>query len=142
MFVRPTAGISTPLGERTNEVQLEFIQHCFTIYKDFIRPFLPESKVYHHTPEVSGFAPKGWGILETTSKNGSKGILGVFQLSNPKERETVVRLRGVDISKNYLVTFDNMRKSCEMSGVVLVNEGIRIRLEGALTSELILFSAM
>ena len=142
LFVRPTGQVNAPLGERLNDIHLEFFKHCFGLYKDFIRPFLPESKVYHHTPTITDIQPKGFGILETAAKDGTRGILGVFQLSSPKERETVVRLKGADVSKEYEVTFDNARRTCKVSGYALVNEGIRIWLEGALTSELVLYKAM
>lgn len=142
LFVRPSGALNVPLGARLNDVQLEFFKHCYSLYKEFIRPFLPDSVIYHHTPEVSEKEPKGFGILEAAAADGLRGMLGVFQLSDPKERETVVRLRGADISRQYRVTFDNSRKSCEISGYALANEGVRIRLDGALTSELVLYRAI
>jgi alpha-galactosidase len=109
------------------------------LYKDFVRPFQPESRIYHHTPVMPGIEPRGTGILELTADDASRGILGVFQLSNPDSPETVVRFRGVDVAKRYRVTWDNRGSSVVLDGLRLVEEGLRFRLDGALTSELILY---
>ena len=142
LFVRPTVSIATPNGARTNTDQLAFMRRCVDLYKNFIRPFLPTARVYHHTPECFRPQPSGTGILETAAADASRGMLGVFRLSSPAESETVVRLRGVDRSRRYRVTFDNRNETCEVSGYELANAGLRIRLDGALTSELVLYEAV
>ena len=139
LFVRPTVGISPPVGERMNPELLEFLRHSLDIYKNFVRLFLPDSDIFHHTPDSGELQPKGFGIIEAAAKDGSRGMLGVFQLASPKEREIVVYPRGVDVSRSYDVTFDNSRRVCRVEGYALKNGGIHIRLDGALTSELILY---
>ena len=69
--------------------------------------------------------------------------MAVFRLSGPGSAapEVVVKLRGADISKRYRVRFDNSGSETELSGYCLVKEGVPVRLEGALTSELLLFTA-
>jgi alpha-galactosidase len=69
--------------------------------------------------------------------------VGVFRLSGPGSAppEVVVKLRGADIAKRYRVRFDNSGSETELSGYRLVKEGVPVRLEGALTSELVLFTA-
>ena len=118
---------------------MEFVKRNLELYKNFIRPFLPESKIFHHTPEFGYIEPQGFGILELDSANGDRGILGVFQLSNPAADTAVIRLRGIDPSRDYEVTFDNRGKTCTVSGYKLANDGIAITLAGALTSELIYY---
>ena len=140
--MRPTVCISPPVGERLNPELLEFLRHSLDIYKNFVRPFLPESNIYHHTPDSSELQPKGFGIIEAAAKDGSKGMLGVFQLANPKERETVIHPRGVNASRTYNVTFDNTRRTCKVDGFTLKNDGLHIRLDGALTSELVLYNEL
>lgn len=139
MFVRPTVSIANPNGAQLNTDQLDFMRHCVDLYKDFIRPFLPESKVYHHTPECFVAEPRGMGVLETAAKDASRGMLGIFRLSASEQEEITVRLRGVSRSKKYLLTFDNSGETCEVSGYQLMNEGVHVRLTGALTSELVLY---
>ena len=139
MFVRPTVGSTFyPLGYEMNSQQMGFIRHCVELYKEFIRPFMPEGVIYHHTPVVDGKDPKGCGVLELSARDGSKGILGVFRLSDGSD-ETTVCLRGVDESALYKIAWDNKNVSAEVDGYRLAQEGIRIRLGAALTSELILY---
>jgi alpha-galactosidase len=40
------------------------------------------------------------------------------------------------------VTWDNSGQSCEVDGFTLVQQGVVVRLEGALTSELLLFETV
>ena len=60
-------------------------------------------------------------------------------LSASDQEEITVRLRGASRSKKYMLTFDNSGETCEVSGYRLMNEGVHVRLAGALTSELILY---
>jgi len=100
------------------------------------------SRIYHHTPEVSGLDPHGWGVLELDSSDGTRGFCGLFQLSAPTQPEYLLRLRGLDVSRRYRVTFDNSGQTCEVDGLTLMKQGITVRLEGGLTSELLLFEAL
>lgn len=142
MFITPTFGVFNPTGSIKNPRQIEFIKRNIKLYKNFIRSFLPKSKIYHHTPEFGYIEPQGFGILELDSEEGDRGILGVFQLSNPFTNTVIVRLRGIDVSKKYEITFDNDGKTCIVSGYQLVNEGVTIYLCGALTSELVYYKAV
>jgi hypothetical protein len=47
----------------------------------------------------------------------------------------------IDFSKTYEVTFSNSGKTLEIAGSRLLQEGIPVRLEGNLTSELLIFRA-
>ena len=49
------------------------------------------------------------------------------------------RLRGLDVSRRYKVTFDNTGTSSVASGFNLKQQGIRLDLSRPLTSELLLF---
>ncbi len=142
LFVRPTVSVFHPLGSEGNPVQLAIVRRHLDLYKRFVRPFMKTGRIYHHTPHLDGFEPRGWGVLELASRERDRGIAGLFLLSNPKEREYVLRLRGLDRSKTYKVTWDNCSQSAEVSGFILMDQGLTVRLEGALTSELILFEAI
>ena len=138
LFARPTIGGFKPPYAEANPAQLETVRHNIQLYKSFVRPMHRRSLLFHHTPELED-SLRGFGILEMADRDASQGMLGVFRLAEPEQSETLVTLRGVDISADYEVTFDNTRRTCRMSGVQLSQQGIRVRLDGALTSELVLY---
>jgi len=84
--------------------------------------------------------PFDYGAVGQKTKN--PGIAGVFQLAAPRERTYQLRLRGLDRSKRYRVTWDNSGQSTVVDGFTLMNQGLAIELGGALTSELLLFAAV
>ncbi len=139
LFVRPTFGFLHPLGSAWNPLMLERARHWIDLYKSFVRPFMAAGRIYHHTPEVDGIDPQGWGVLELASKDRARGICGLFQLSAPREPEYLLRVRGLDASRRYRVTWDSTGQAAEIDGFVLMKQGVPVRLEGALTSELLLF---
>ncbi|MCE5198647.1 MAG: alpha-galactosidase [Armatimonadota bacterium] len=141
MFVRPTFGFLYPLGSKENPVMGERMRHFVNLYKNFISPWMPTGRIYHHTPAAEGPAPKGWGVLESASRDRKRAICGLFQLSSPQEPEYLLRLRGLDESLTYKVTFDNSNRTCRIDGFTLMKQGLTIRLEGALTSELLIIEA-
>ncbi len=142
LFVRPTIGTTCPLGAGLNPILVARIRHMVDIYKNFVRRFMSEGRIYHHTPTFDGPEPKGWGVLELAAHDRSRGIAGVFQLSAPRKSEYMLRLRGLDVSRRYRVTWDNRGQVCEVDGFTLMEQGILVRLEGALTSELLLFDSV
>jgi alpha-galactosidase len=117
-------------------------KHWIELYKNFVRPYIDTSRIYHHTPEISGLDPHGWGVIELASEDRTKGICGLFQLSAPTQPEYELRLRGLDVSRRYRVTFDNSGQTSVVDGFLLMEQGITVRLEGALTSELLVLEAV
>lgn len=142
LFLEPKFGFLYPPGSQPNPVFLARAKRWAGLYKDFVRPFLPTSRIYHHTPEVLGPEPQGWGVLELDSSDRTRGICGLFQLSAPTKAEYRLRPRGLDLSKRYKVTFDNVGESVTVDGFTLIEQGLLVRLEGALTSELLIFEAV
>jgi hypothetical protein len=142
MFTHMTIGGITPSGVTINEKQIEIIKHHVTLYKEFVRPFIADSNVYHHTPELPRKKPIGYGALELDAADGLTGILGIFQLDTPQNGEICIKLRGIDASRTYRVTFDNTEAVCTVSGYELTQKGLNIHLEGALSSELVLYEAV
>jgi alpha-galactosidase len=141
LFCQPTFGFLYPLGSKVNPIMKDHMLHFVDLYRNFVSPFMPTSRIYHHTPEAAGPGPKGWGVLESASRDRKRGLCGIFQLSSPDEPEYLLRLRGLDQSLTYKVTFDNSRRTCRVDGFTLMTQGLTIRLEGALTSELLVFEA-
>jgi len=142
LFVRPTFGFTYPLGAQPNPLLLARLKRWTALYKEFARPMMATGRLYHHTPEVGGPDPQGWGVLELASADRARGMCGLFQLAAPTAPEYTVRLRGLDVSRRYRVTWGNAGQTCEVDGFTLMQRGLTVRLEGALTSELLLFEAV
>ena len=103
---------------------------------------MPESRIYHRTPDTPKARENGNVIVEVASNNSAKGAVGVFNVSFSGERLVNFTPKGIDISKNYRVYFDNVRKNVELSGASIMQNGISIKLGAALTSELVLYEAI
>ncbi len=137
LFGRPTVGLIYP-----NPLQMERLTHAIQLYKNFVRPFHRESRIFHHTPtEVAGEHP-GWGVLELDAPDQSRGIAAFFRLDTTGASEYLFRPRGLDVARTYAVTFDNVGKTTRVDGFMLATQGILIRLESALTSELLIFDTV
>lgn len=138
LFARPTIGQLYPNGAAPNPAQLSRVRHMVDLYKSFVRPLLHPGQIYHHTPTVPAPEPQGWGVLELASRERTHAIAGLFRLSASCEPEYLLRMRGLDVSRRYRVTWDNTGHACELDGFTLTNEGVVVRLEGPLTSQLLL----
>ncbi len=124
-----------------NTIQMEFLQHSMEVYKSFIRPILPTSKVFHHTPNAASDGDGTVSILEIASPDGASGALTVCTLMNA-EADLFIRPRGIDIECTYEVTFDNSRSTVMVSGYELSTQGVRVSIPSALASELVLYRAI
>jgi len=111
--------------------------------KTFCRPVMAgRPRVFHHTPDIGLLEPAEWCVLEYAAEDCSRGYAGVFKLDGRAPDEFVFRPRGLDLSRDYEVTMDNTQATFRASGAEIANSGIFVRLEGALTSELLLFSQL
>ncbi|MBO5858448.1 MAG: alpha-galactosidase, partial [Clostridia bacterium] len=140
MLTHMTLNVIAPFDAEMNEGQAEFVKHSVKVYKEFIRPFLAESLVYHHTPETEKAKKDGVMILEIASPDKSKGAATVMTLVNSGEKAVVFKPKGADKSKQYKVTLDNEGESFVVAGRELCSTGIEINLPASLCSELILYS--
>ena len=142
LFVHPSLNWFHLKDAAPNAVQQARIRNAVRIYKEIVRPIHATSRIYHHTPVVKGFEPRGWGVLELASRDRTRAIAGLFRLSDPAEPEYLLRFRGIDPGRLYRVTFDNSSEGCEVDGMTLARTGIVTRLESALTSELLIVEAV
>ena len=142
MLGHMSINVVAPAATYANPVQMEFVQHSIQLYKDFIRPILPTCKVFHHTPEVYKAMEEGSMVIELASPDGTKGVLGAFTLSETNNKTIKVRLRGVDVSRNYRVMLDNSRQSFEISGRSLHMDGLVLDIAASLSSELVTYEAI
>ena len=142
LFGRPSTNDYNRVGSRMNPTQLDFVKHSLDLYKSFVRPMAGKDVILHHTPQVDGTQPQGVCILERAAEDESRSMIGVFALCMAGERQERIYPRGIDAARRYRVTFDNTGATAEMEGLALQNEGLRVRLDGALQSELILLEAL
>jgi alpha-galactosidase len=142
LFLLPKVAFLHPMGSAPNPVLIQRTKKWIDFYKNFVRPFMDTSLIYHHTPELNGIDPKGWGVLEMAAEDHSRAICGLFQLATPNNSEYLLRMRGLDVSRRYKVTFDNSGQTAIVDGYALMTQGLTVRLEGALTSELLIFEAI
>lgn len=150
IFGRPSTNDYNAVGSEFNPEQIEIIKHAFDMYKKHVRPYIDESLVFHHTPELFGDdgaknavveQPRGTGIIERAAEDGKHGIIGIFNLADAKRQAITVYPKSVKPSLKYNVTYDNSGETTKVSGLELLNNGLRITLNGSLTSELIIYEA-
>ena len=87
LFGRPTITFPLPhiVGPSRTYWQIKRIRHTVDLYKEFVRPFMPKSKIYHHTPVLEIPFAKGFGVMELTSEDKARGVVGIFRLSSSAE---------------------------------------------------------
>ncbi len=142
MLGHMTLNVFSPAAAEFNTQQLAFIKHSIELYKNFIRPFLPASRMYHHNPDVSDARKKGYLGLELVSADRTKAAIGIFTLPKADITSVTIIPRGLDVSMKYSVTFDNTGDKVLVSGWDLVTHGIKTRSLSTMTSELILIEAV
>ena len=116
--------------------------HAIELYKDFVRPYLPESRVYHHTPPLAQHEPGDWSVLELAANDASRSMVGIWRLYEPGDHTIKVRPRGIAADRRYRLTFDNSSATVQANGLTLVNDGVPVTVAGNLCSELLLLEAM
>ena len=125
-----------------NSIYFTKTREYIELAKGFCRPILENgAAVYHHTPYIGMVKPVPFCVLEYGMKDKSRGYCGVFKLDS-SENNYNLRLKGVDLSKNYEVTFKNSNATVIISGYELANTGINITLESINTSELVLYKSV
>jgi alpha-galactosidase len=138
MLSRPIfRGISPTLPE-FNPLLREKIRSGVQLFKSTVRPIMINSRVYHHTPLVPMLEPSPWIVLEYASPERTRAVVGLFRTS--QDGDPVFRFipRGLDLGRTYRVTFYNEGQKVEIPGSQLL-DGIPIRLDEALTSEMLVF---
>lgn len=140
MFGHISLNVLGPRDAAWNPQQMAVIRHGVALYKEHIRPMLPDARIWHHTPEA--FADGAPLVLELTAADGHKGVLGVFSPACTERTETVVFPKGVDAARRWRITMDNTGASFVMEGWQLAQNGLHISLNAAMCSELMLLEAV
>ncbi len=127
--------VMSPADAQYNTEQMEFIKHSVDIYKNFIRPFLSDARIYHHTPDVK---KNDFCVIEIASPDASRGAVAVFALAGASGKINVCP-KGTNQSKQYKITLDNDCSSFTVSGRELRQNGVTVDIPCAMSSELLLF---
>ncbi len=142
MLGHMSLNVIAPAATYPNPVQMAFVQHSVQLYKDFIRPFLPTCKVFHHTPQTWECLQEGRCILEIAAPDGSRGVLGAFTLAGSNDRVLHITCKGADPGKTYRVTLDNSGASFQATGRELTMTGLDLRIPASMASELVTYQAV
>jgi len=135
-------GIAPTLEWITPELR-ERIEHALELFRSVIRPLLPDCRVYHHTPFQRLFQHRAFNAVEYAAADGKTAVAAVFRMSATGGEDTyVLRPQGLDVGKDYAVTRDNRGQTAVWSGRELMENGLRIRLERTMSSELIIFKML
>jgi len=139
LFATPIfVGFGAQSADRSTEY-FKKTKRYIELAKTFCRPVMANRPdVYHHTPDIGLTGRADWCVLEYASPEKTRGYAGIFKLRD-EPSEFVFRAKGVDAGRNYIVTLDNSGAVFEMSGVELQLAGIPVRLDSALTSELVMY---
>lgn len=148
MLTHMSLNVIAPASSAPDTLSMEFVRHCVEVYKSFIRPFLPEAKIYHHTPAAEDAEANGAYVLEAAAPDGRRAAITAFALNIPSKyrkrtcvtdnNTAVIFPRGIRADKKYTVTFDNTGESFSEDGYKLLRHGIKVYLPSALSSELVL----
>ncbi len=136
-------GIAPSLDELTPYLR-QHIEHYLELYKASIRPVMIGGLVFHHTPCLPLARSTPWCALEYARPDRSASVAVVFRTGERPgvdlADEFIFRPRGLDPALQYHVRLDNPGLVYQASGAELAGQGIRVRLEPNLSSELILFN--
>ena len=133
-------GLSPSLEEFNPLVRKE-VRDYVDLYKQVVRPVLKDCRVYHHTPLTPMMEGSlGW-FWNMRTPDSQKALGWFFRTSESGDSTFRFMPRGLDISRTYDVTFSNTGQTIEIPGFQLLQNGIPVRLEGNLTSELLIFRA-
>ncbi len=138
MLTHMSLNVVAPANAEANPISVEFVRHSVDIYKNFIRPFLPTAKTYHHTPE-SGLLNGEFYALEVASPDCAKGAVAVFSMPDTKKRRFSIIPKGICAEFSYKITLDNSGAKYTARGIDLITNGIPAYLPAPLSSELVLY---
>jgi alpha-galactosidase len=122
------------------------ILNYLEIYKDVIRPTMINGKVFHHTPMIPVTDNSPWCVLEYARTDRTTSVTVVMRTSPERTGNNpdvyLLLPRGIDPDVTYNVKLDSQGLSFNATGISIMEDGIKIRLEEPLTSELIIIQAI
>jgi alpha-galactosidase len=141
MISRPIFRGIAPSMEDLNPIALKTIREAVELFKSDVRPIMVGSRVYHHTPRLEMKSATPWLVLEYAAPDTGRAVATLFRTSEGGEDTWVFRPRGLDFGRSYRVRLLNSGQTVELSGAQLLTSGIPVRLENAMGSQMLLFTA-
>ena len=138
---RPIFRGIAPSPEELSPYLRDRIVHFVGVYKDFIRPLMINGRVFHHTPFLPLADKTPWCVLEYARFDRGAALGAVFRTTDEQGAEYTFRARGLDPELDYQVVLDSGGLRWTAPGWVLMQDGVRVRLEQTQTSELLLIRA-
>lgn len=142
MFGHVSLNVFGPRTAEMNPQVFEFVRHSMELYKSFIRPYLPEARIYHHTPDNRRVREEGRMVLELAAPDGTRDMIGVFTQPGWAGGPVTVWPRGLMRSRRYAVRYDNDRSEEILTGAQMMAQGLRVFIPSALSSELVTLEAL
>jgi len=134
-------GIAPSCTELSPWLADRIAHHC-DLFRRVLRPLLLDCKVYHHTPFLHHEAADSWLVLEYASPDRTRAVAAIFRQA-PTGTDTYHFFpRGLDAGRRYRVRSDNHDWSYEIAGSELIQQGLRVRLERPLSSELLILAVL
>jgi len=130
-----------PSPEEAHAESIERWRHTIGIFRDFVRPFLHQSRIFHHTPILSQSGPDEWCVLEMVSPGRDRGIAGIWRFPGASGDGYRFRPKGLSPSRTYRVIYDNTAEERAVDGGTLMDDGILAQVGATGCSELLLFEA-
>jgi len=141
MISRPIFRGITPSAEDFNPISRRTIRDAVRLFKDEVRPIMVESRVFHHTPVLEFKAPSPWLVLEYATPDARRAVATLFRTAAVGDDQFVFRPRGLDFGRTYRVKLMNGGQTVEIDGARLLQEGLPVRIENPMGSEMIIFEA-
>ncbi len=139
MLGHMSLNVISPMTAGINPDAMEFVKHSVSVYKEFIRPFIPSCSVYHFNPEWRKACDESWSALEIVAEDRGRAAMTVSALTAAAKDEYRIFPKGLDRSGAYRVTLDNTGDTFAMTGNEIENCGLRLVIPSPLMSELVLF---
>ena len=115
--------------------QHEAARQAIALYKRELRPLIRDARLYHISPRPDGVH---WDGMQYWDPKRAKGVVFAFRGSVPGESEHRFVLAGLDVSRRYHLHFqDGSAPDRTATGSDLMSEGLLVRLQNPLSSELV-----
>ncbi|NUN51309.1 MAG: alpha-galactosidase [Planctomycetaceae bacterium] len=126
-------------SEPWTQAEKDAVKDCVEVYKTRLRPLVRAADLYHILPRPDG---RRWDGVEYYDPAAGKGVVYLFKPFSEPDAETI-RLKGLEARQEYcLVLQDGSQPASVRSGAELMDQGIKVVLEGKEVSELVFLDAV
>ncbi len=118
--------------------QHDAAKQAIALYKSDLRPLIRDAHLYHVSTRPDGVH---WDGVEYWDPARSKGVVFAFRGTTPDEPEHRFVLAGLDPARHYQLHFqDGSAPDGSAAGGDLMGQGLLVRLQNPLSSELVFLS--